>query len=54
LVSPTPCRPKAATAYREALAEYVRRVTDGSYPGPEHNYTMSDAEREKFLAGHRF
>ena len=42
-----------ATPYREALAEYVRRVTDGSYPGPEHNYTMSDAEREKFLAGHR-
>ena len=43
-----------ATPYREAVAEYVRRVTDGSYPGPEHNYTMSDAEREKFLAGHRF
>lgn len=39
-----------ATPARDAFAEYVRRVTDGTYPGPEHAYPMSDAEREKFKA----
>ncbi|MGB7161327.1 MAG: 3-methyl-2-oxobutanoate hydroxymethyltransferase [Tepidisphaeraceae bacterium] len=39
---------------REAFGEYVRRVQTGLYPGPEHAYPMSDAEREKFLAGQRF
>jgi 3-methyl-2-oxobutanoate hydroxymethyltransferase len=34
---------------REALAEYVRRVTDGTYPAPEHAYVMPPAERERFL-----
>jgi len=43
-----------ATPARDAFAEYVRRVKDGSYPAAEHAYPMSDAEREKFLAGHRF
>jgi 3-methyl-2-oxobutanoate hydroxymethyltransferase len=43
-----------ATPARAAFAEYVRRVQNGSYPAPEHNYPMSDAEREKFLAGQRF
>jgi 3-methyl-2-oxobutanoate hydroxymethyltransferase len=43
-----------ATPMRDAFAEYVRRVSDGAYPAAEHNYPMSDAEREKFLAGQRF
>ena len=37
-----------ATPARDAFGEYVRRVQDGTYPGPEHAYPMSDAEREKF------
>jgi len=37
-----------ATPMRESFGEYVRRVQDGTYPGPEHAYPMSDAEREKF------
>ena len=40
-----------ATPMRESFGEYVRRVQDGTYPGPEHAYPMSDAEREKFKAG---
>ncbi len=43
-----------ATPARDAFAAYVRRVADGSYPGPEHGYPMSDAEREKFLAEQTF
>lgn len=43
-----------ATPAREAFGEYIRRVSDGTYPGPEHAYPMSDAEREKFLAGQSF
>ena len=43
-----------ATPMRDAFGEYVRRVQDGTYPGPEHAYPMSDAEREKFLAGQQF
>ena len=43
-----------ATPAREAFAQYVTRVQSGAYPAAEHAYPMSDAEREKFLAGHGF
>ncbi len=32
-----------------AFADYVRQVTDGSYPAPEHNYQMEPSERAKFV-----
>lgn len=32
-----------------ALAEYVRQVTSGDYPGTEHHYQMPGEEKAKFL-----
>jgi len=36
-----------------ALAEYVRRVGAGEYPGPEHQYEMPPEEKAKFLGQQR-
>ena len=36
-----------------ALAEYVRRVGAGEYPGPEHQYEMPPEEKAKFLSQQR-
>ena len=35
-----------------SFGEYVRQVTSGQYPGPEHQYQMEPAERHNFL--HKF
>ncbi len=37
-----------ATPMIACFREYVRRVTDGSYPSPEHAYAMPEEEKRKF------
>jgi 3-methyl-2-oxobutanoate hydroxymethyltransferase len=37
-----------ATPMIAAFKEYVRRVTDGSYPAAEHGYAMPEEEKRKF------
>jgi 3-methyl-2-oxobutanoate hydroxymethyltransferase len=40
-----------ATPMTECFREYVRRVTDGSYPAPEHGYAMPAEQRQRFAGG---
>ncbi|MGH7213593.1 MAG: 3-methyl-2-oxobutanoate hydroxymethyltransferase [Tepidisphaeraceae bacterium] len=37
-----------AASMSAAFGEYVRRVTSGEYPAPEHDYEISPEERAKF------
>ena len=38
-----------AEVMTKALAEYVKDVQDGTFPGPEHCYNMIEGEESKFL-----
>jgi 3-methyl-2-oxobutanoate hydroxymethyltransferase len=56
----TTARPKFAPLLSQldgpitaALAEYVRRVEAGEYPGQEHQYEMPPEEKAKFLGQQR-
>jgi 3-methyl-2-oxobutanoate hydroxymethyltransferase len=40
-----------ATPLKQAFADYVRVVQDGTYPAAEHQYQMPADERAKFVAG---
>ena len=37
-----------ATPMTEFFREYVRRVTDGTYPAPEHGYAMPADQKQRF------
>lgn len=37
-----------ATPLRQAFEQYVRQVTGGTYPAPEHLYEMPETERREF------
>jgi 3-methyl-2-oxobutanoate hydroxymethyltransferase len=38
---------------KSAFADYVRRVSSGEYPAPEHEYEMPEEERSLFLRGQK-
>jgi 3-methyl-2-oxobutanoate hydroxymethyltransferase len=38
-----------ATPMIDCFGEYVRRVTSGAYPGPEHGYAMPAEEKARFV-----
>jgi 3-methyl-2-oxobutanoate hydroxymethyltransferase len=40
-----------AAPARKVFAEYVRQISSGTYPGPEHQYEMPVEERAEFLSG---
>jgi ketopantoate hydroxymethyltransferase len=52
----TPRRPRFAPflgdlsgPLKEVFGRYVRQVTSGEYPAPEHQYEMSAEEKSKFI-----
>lgn len=40
-----------STPARQCFADYVDAVKSGQYPGPEHQYPMSDGERQQLSPG---
>ena len=36
-----------APQIRDALIQYKQEVEDGTFPGPEHSFTMKEEEAEK-------